>query len=621
MVTDDRGCVSVDEHAIDDENRMPSSSGVRNRRISSRRLLINGELPAANPKGVIKRISHEAAHTAVRKPFKRKTRRNEKLVKKLAARGVQKSASRRRGEVRLRKNVALQLESEDCEASKVEVNEATSSASSSNGYLRRSSRIRRNPSDTTASLKKVVRLKRTKPTVPLVEGDTEPTKRTSSRVKEERSERKSVWTAERRKQVGEFLSKQRVLAKLKRYGLDPETATSEEIEEKRRETNRLRSRKRKRKRDPEKQRAYRRMYGLDPETATSEEIEEKRRETNRLRSRKRKRKRDPEKQRAYRKMYMERMTPEQKQRYLAHKRAAKARLIERKKAELLEELEKKRREYWDSSRAGDDRDVVEVELQQLIENFPKTLKEMWNKKKTLTPEELEERRQKERERHRRMRANYTPEQRAKRLEQNRQARMRAKERGYTDEQREARRERNRRSYRRKMEALGRSVKPRSSSKQWSTESINANERDDNCSSTFTDSSSRSRYLRGGEEAKEEVLIVLDDEENDDLPVDGPSSSKRSCIIRRRKSHPSSEPDPITTCKIMRSAEPIAGSQIFQSSREGRFVTAVLRPIESGDIWYKGVYDEQQEYRHLIEVPDDCEVLYMDYVDRAQNGLI
>uniref|UniRef100_A0A915ARS9 Uncharacterized protein n=1 Tax=Parascaris univalens TaxID=6257 RepID=A0A915ARS9_PARUN len=578
MVTDDRGCVSVDEHAIDDENRMPSSSGVRNRRISSRRLLINGELPAANPKGVIKRISHEAAHTAVRKPFKRKTRRNEKLVKKLAARGVQKSASRRRGEVRLRKNVALQLESEDCEASKVEVNEATSSASSSNGYLRRSSRIRRNPSDTTASLKKVVRLKRTKPTVPLVEGDTEPTKRTSSRVKEERSERKSVWTAERRKQVGEFLSKQRVLAKLKRYGLDPETATSEEIEEKRRETNRLRSRKRKRKRDPEKQRAYR-------------------------------------------KMYMERMTPEQKQRYLAHKRAAKARLIERKKAELLEELEKKRREYWDSSRAGDDRDVVEVELQQLIENFPKTLKEMWNKKKTLTPEELEERRQKERERHRRMRANYTPEQRAKRLEQNRQARMRAKERGYTDEQREARRERNRRSYRRKMEALGRSVKPRSSSKQWSTESINANERDDNCSSTFTDSSSRSRYLRGGEEAKEEVLIVLDDEENDDLPVDGPSSSKRSCIIRRRKSHPSSEPDPITTCKIMRSAEPIAGSQIFQSSREGRFVTAVLRPIESGDIWYKGVYDEQQEYRHLIEVPDDCEVLYMDYVDRAQNGLI
>uniref|UniRef100_A0A915AP78 Uncharacterized protein n=1 Tax=Parascaris univalens TaxID=6257 RepID=A0A915AP78_PARUN len=309
MVTDDRGCVSVDEHAIDDENRMPSSSGVRNRRISSRRLLINGELPAANPKGVIKRISHEAAHTAVRKPFKRKTRRNEKLVKKLAARGVQKSASRRRGEVRLRKNVALQLESEDCEASKVEVNEATSSASSSNGYLRRSSRIRRNPSDTTASLKKVVRLKRTKPTVPLVEGDTEPTKRTSSRVKEERSERKSVWTAERRKQVGEFLSKQRVLAKLKRYGLDPETATSEEIEEKRRETNRLRSRKRKRKRDPEKQRAYRRMY-------------------------------------------MERMTPEQKQRYLAHKRAAKARLIERKKAELLEEVEKKRREILGLFKSG-----------------------------------------------------------------------------------------------------------------------------------------------------------------------------------------------------------------------------------------------------------------------------
>lgn len=50
-----------------------------------------------------------------------------------------------------------------------------------------------------------------------------------------------------------------------------------------------------------------------------------------------------------------------------------------------------------------------------MDNFPKTLKEMWNKKKILTPEELEKRRQKERERHRRMRANYTPEQRAKRL--------------------------------------------------------------------------------------------------------------------------------------------------------------------------------------------------------------
>uniref|UniRef100_A0A9J2PGN7 Tudor domain-containing protein n=1 Tax=Ascaris lumbricoides TaxID=6252 RepID=A0A9J2PGN7_ASCLU len=434
--------------------------------------------------------------------------------------------------------------------------------------------------DTTVSLGKVVRLKRAKQTASLIEGGTEQTKRISSREKEKRSERKSVWTAERRKQVGEFLSKQRVLAKLKRYGLDPETATSEEIEEKRRETNRLRSRKRKRKRDPEKQRAYR-------------------------------------------KMYMERMSPEQKQRYLAQKRAAKARLIERKKAELLEELEKKRREYWDSSRAGDDRDVVEVELQQLMDNFPKTLKEMWNKKKILTPEELEKRRQKERERHRRMRANYTPEQRAKRLEQNRQARMRAKERGYTDEQREARRERNRRSYRRKMEALGRSVKPRSKSKRWSSESVNAYERDDNCSSRFTDNSSRSRCLRGNEEAEEEVRIVLDDEENDDLPIDGPSSSKRSCIIRRRKSHPSSEPDPITTCKIIRSTEPIAESQIFQSAREGRFVTAVLRPIESGNVWYKGVYDEQQEYRHLIEVsvPDDCEVLYMDYLDRAQDGLI
>ncbi|VDM41605.1 unnamed protein product [Toxocara canis] len=410
-----------------------------------------------------------------------------------------------------------------------------------------------------------VRQKRTRKTKSPMRPNTEQSQPAATKKNEKTVAKKIVWTAERRKQVGKFLSQQRVLAKLKRYGLDPETATPEQVEEKRREQNRLRNRKRKRKRDPEKQRAYR-------------------------------------------KLYMERMTPEQKHRYLALKRAAKARLMERKKAELLEQLEKKRRNYWESVNSNHGTDVVDVtyflvDLQKLIENFPKALADKWNRKKILTPEELEQRRQKERERHRRMRANYTPEQRAKRLEQNRQARKRAKERGYTDEQKAARRERNRRSYRRKMEALGRVVIPRVNTRK-SEQSDCSEDGHNNCNSKITARSSKSFYSNGIEQ-EEEVRIILDDDENDD-EADKPNSSKHhSCIIRRRKTHPTSRPDSLSlplpaTRKILRSPQP--STSRTAPSLEARFVTAVLRPVESESIWYHEVYDEKERgYRHLIEV--------------------
>ncbi|KHN84725.1 hypothetical protein Tcan_05908 [Toxocara canis] len=522
--------------------------------------------------------------TSTSKPVNRKMTARKRYAKKVAIEDVKSSISSRvKRRVMLKKKVARRCKrkvAENMIASQVEASASSNAQSTPSAVLRRSTRTRRSRVTKSISPEQEVRQKRTRKTKSPMRPNTEQSQPAATKKNEKKVAKKIVWTAERRKQVGKFLSQQRVLAKLKRYGLDPETATPEQVEEKRREQNRLRNRKRKRKRDPEKQRAYR-------------------------------------------KLYMERMTPEQKHRYLALKRAAKARLMERKKAELLEQLEKKRRNYWESVNSNHGTDVVDVDLQKLIENFPKALADKWNRKKILTPEELEQRRQKERERHRRMRANYTPEQRAKRLEQNRQARKRAKERGYTDEQKAARRERNRRSYRRKMEALGRVVIPRVNTRK-SEQSDYSEDGHNNCNSKITARSSKSFYSNGIEQ-EEEVRIILDDDENDD-EADKPNSSKHhSCIIRRRKTHPTSRPDSLSlplpaTRKILRSPQP--STSRTAPSLEARFVTAVLRPVESESIWYHEVYDEKERgYRHLIEVPDDYEVLYMDYIDERCDALL